>query len=229
MIKEKSITPLMPLAAPIYDGERFEPFEDEYGILQRRDCYRFGSDAVSLAKFACRFVDAKSSVFDLCSGGGVIGMTIAIMTNAKVCGAEIDKTLHDMSVRSCLLNGLNDVKFYNADITDLNNEIFTPHVYDAVVCNPPYYKASSLKRNLAPTANSEITVRLSQVITAARHLLKQGGAFFVTHVTSRLDEVICECNALGLAVKEVVIRKNCKTFMLRAVFGGKQGVTVRIE
>lgn len=211
----------------VKDGEKAEPLGDGYYIIQNENCYRFGSDAVSLAHYASGFACKNSRLFDLCSGCGIIGIMIAIARGCEVDGAELDGELWDMSVRACALNGLDSVRFYNADVKDLSE--FSAAVYDIAVCNPPYYKTGSKPTAVAPQANSELTVTLSDIVCAAKRLLKVGGALIMVHISSRLDEVLCECNRNGLAPKELVINPNGKTFMLRAVRGGKQGMTLKIK
>lgn len=211
----------------VRDGEKAEPLGDGYYIIQSENGYRFGSDAVSLAHYASGFANKNSRVFDMCSGCGIIGIIIAIANGCSVDGAELDSELYDMSVRSCDLNGLDGVKFSNADAKNLSE--FSAASYDIVVCNPPYYKVDSKPTAVAPQANRELTVSLSDIISSAKRLLKVGGALFMVHISSRLDEVMCECNRNRLAVKELIINPNGKTFMVRAVRGGKQGMTLKIK
>ncbi|MDE7107829.1 MAG: methyltransferase [Clostridiales bacterium] len=211
----------------VKDGEKAEPLGDGYYIIQSEGGYRFGSDAVALAHYASKFIGKNSRVFDLCSGCGIIGIMIAISNGCTVDGSEIDGALCDMSNRACALNGLNGVRFTNADIR--NTDELPAAVYDTVVCNPPYYKADSKPSAVAPQANSELTATLAEVVFAAKRLLKVGGSLCMMHISSRLDEVLIECNRNGLAPKELIVNPNCKTFMLRAVRGGKQGMTVKIK
>ena len=125
---------------PLKAGEKIEPLDDGYGIIQSAELYRFGTDAVALAKFAAARIARENRVLDLCSGCGVVGILIAVATGARVDGAELDGALCDMSVRSCALNGLDGVRFYNADVRDLTLADVGGVGYDAVVCNPPFYK-----------------------------------------------------------------------------------------
>lgn len=208
-------------------GEKAEPLGDGYYIVQNENGYRFGSDAVALAHFAAGDVTARDKVLDLCSGCGIIAIMLGIATNAEVVGVELDEELYGMSLRSLEINKLNTVSFINADARALDNSINGQ--YDAVVCNPPYYKVGSKPTAVAPTANSEINITLSDVVAVAGRALKVGGALYMTHVTSRLDEVICACRDNGLAVKKLVVNPNGKTSMVRAVRGGKQGMILKVE
>lgn len=210
-------------------GEKIEPL-DECGhvIIQHERMYRFGGDAVALFKFARKHVRKDSAVFDLCSGCGVIGILLAIECGCRINGAEIDGEMCDMSMRSCVLNGIVGAEFYNADVRDADS-VLPAARYDAVVCNPPFYKSDSRASKIAPAANSELTVSLDDVIKASKRLLKAGGALFLVYTSTRMDEVFCACARYGLTPKEITVNPNGKTFLLRAVRGGKQGMTVSVK
>ena len=103
----------------VRQNEILEPLGDGYFIIQPVDGYRFGSDSIALKNFAGRYIKRDDKVFDLCSGCGIVGISIAIERDASVCGAEFDKSLCDMSNRSAAGNKLNRVGFYNTDIRNL--------------------------------------------------------------------------------------------------------------
>lgn len=211
----------------VRDGEKAEPLGDGYYIIQSENGYRFGSDAVSLAHFAERDLTWRDKVLDLCSGCGIIGIMLAISTGAHIDCVEIDKSLCDMSGRSAGLNELKNITFTCCDARDMGT--WTNNQYDCVVCNPPYYKVGSKPTIIAPQANSEISITLADVISISTRALKVGGVLYMTHVTSRLDEVICACRDNGLTVKKLVVNPNGKTFMVRAVRGGKPYMELEIK
>lgn len=212
---------------PLYGDENIEPLGGGYNIIQSKSYYRFGSDAVALAHFAAENITNADRALDLCSGCGIIGIMLNIERGCAVTGVEIDKRLFDMSERSARLNGLDRVKFINADAREFC--VDPSDKFDAVVCNPPYYKINSKPALVAPAANSELSVTLSDITEAARRTLKTGGALYMSHITNRLDEVIYACNESGLTVKRLVINKNLKTFLLRAVLGAKQHLDVQVK
>ena len=215
------------ISADIKRHEAVEPLDETHAIIQPCDGYRFGADAVALASFAADFIKREHRVFDMCSGCGIVGILVAIACGCAVDGAELDGELWDMSVRSAAMNELDNVNFFNADIRDVSG--FTKCGYDAVVCNPPYFKAGSVPSSVAPSANSELSVTLRDVISAAKYLLKPRGGLYLVYTSTRLDEAVTECRDAGFAVKNITVLGGGKTFLLRAVRGGKPGMTLNIR
>lgn len=214
----------------VSDNEVVEPLDDGKYIIQPKVGYRFGSDSVALAKFSSGFIKKTDRVVDICSGCGIIGILIALETGAEVCGAEIDERLFDMSNRSAAANGLDGVRFFNADVRDVAAvKRLLGGNFDAAVCNPPYYKATSKSSAVAPAGNSELTVTLDAALDSARAVLKSGGALYLVHITERLDEVLDKCREKRLTPKMLIVNRNSKTFMLRCVLFGRSGMTVKTE
>lgn len=212
-------------------NEMLESLGDGYYIIQPLGGYRFGSDAIALKNFAGEYIKRGERVFDLCSGCGIVGIELAIERGASVFGAELDNDLCTMSNRSAAGNGLENATFYNADIrnADALTGIVGKKSFDAVVCNPPFFKPDSRPASVAPTANCELTVGFGHVVDAAKELLKVGGGFYIVHTASRLDEIVCSSRARGLTPKNLIVNGNGKTFLLRCVVGGKDGLTVSVE
>lgn len=213
----------------IYDNEVVEPLDDAHSIIQTADGYRFGTDAVQLSKFACNYIKRGDVILDLCSGCGIVGLFVEIERGAKVFGAEIDGRACDMANRSALLNGLN-ARFFNVDVRDISalKQAVGEIKADAVTVNPPFYKAGSKPTKIAPEASSEITVTFNDIAAAARATLKPCGEFFAVHTATRLDEILYICRDNKLTPKNLIINKNGKTFLLRCVLGGGDGLNVSV-
>lgn len=210
----------------VCDGEAVEPLDDAHSIIQPVDGYRFGGDAIALFKYAAQNVLGGARAFDLCSGCGIIGISLALAVGCEVSGAELDTRLCDMSNRSCAVNGLDRVEFRNVDIKHIDRA-FKRASYDVVTCNPPFFKADSKPRAVAPAANSELTATFDDIARAAAYLLKDGGAAYFVHTAARLDEILHTCRERGLMPKELTVNVNGKTFLLKCVRGAKQGLVVK--
>ena len=160
-------------------------------LIQKKDGFRFGTDAVLLADFAKTFVAAE--IMDLCTGTGIIPILLSQKTSAgRIFGLEIQPEICAMAQRSVELNGLEDrVEITAGDVREAIARYGT-HRFDAVTCNPPYMKAGAGIRNTADEksiARHEILCTLEDVVRVSAKLLKQGGHLAMVHRPQRLAEI----------------------------------------
>lgn len=162
-------------------------------VIQKKDAFRFGVDAVLLANFAN--IKKNMKVVDLCTGTGIIPFIIAGKTEAKeIMGIEIQHEFVDMATRSVKYNKLQDrVRFIEGDLTDLNLLKQLPKV-DVVTVNPPYKLRNSGILNLNDKnaiARHEICCTLEDVIVACKTVLKDNGRMYMVHRPERLADILC--------------------------------------
>lgn len=162
-------------------------------LIQKKEGFRFGVDAVLLANFAK--IKKGMRVIDLCSGTGIIPFVIAGKTEASsITGIEIQEEFVEMANRSVKINDLGDrVSFINGDLKDEKN-IKTIEKTNVITVNPPYKLANSGILN--PTdkmavARHEVCCTLEDVIIASRRLLKDNGRLYMVHRPERLADILC--------------------------------------
>ena len=162
-------------------------------LIQKKEGFRFGVDAVLLANFAK--VKRSSNVIDLCSGTGIIPFIIeGKMEPKSLLGLEVQQDMVEMAKRSTLLNNLEEkINFINGDLKDISL-LKTLNKADVVTVNPPYkLKGSGLlnPQDKNAIARHEILCTLEDVIYAARVLLKDNGRLFMVHRPERLADILC--------------------------------------
>ncbi|MBZ9632837.1 tRNA1(Val) (adenine(37)-N6)-methyltransferase [Clostridium sp. FP1] len=162
-------------------------------VIQKKDDFRFGVDAVLLANFAKVRKNAK--VVDLCSGTGIIPFILAGKTYASdLIGVELQEEFVEMANRSIKLNKLEDkMKFICGDLKDIALIKSIPKV-DIVTVNPPYKLQNSGLINLNDKnaiARHEICCTLEDVIIAIRILLRDSGRVYMVHRPDRLVDILC--------------------------------------
>lgn len=174
-------------------GERIDDLErNGYRIIQNKNGFCFGMDAVLLSGFAkARKTDR---VVDLGTGTGIIPILLHAKTGVgQITGIEIQETYAGMAERSVLLNDLEDViRIRRGDLRKIE-ELCPAKEADVVTCNPPYMKDSSGLKNPEEgkaIARHEVKCCFSDVAEAAAYLLKPGGKFFLVHRPERLTELI---------------------------------------
>ena len=214
------------------DNERLDDLQfNNLYIIQERDGYCFTSDAVALANF----VDVKSgsSLVDMCSGSGVIGILAHSKRKLKSTTlVEIQESLADMSKRSVEYNSLAGIDVVNAPLQDISKVIGFGK-FDGVVCNPPYKKAGTATMLNASEsvaiARHEIKVTLEEVFCEANKLLKYGGYFYIINKEERLTDMLVLGRKYGLEPKVLKIipsAKGASVVMLKCKKGGNSGIEI---
>ena len=160
-------------------------------LIQKKDGFKFGIDAVLLSDFAC--IKNKHRVIDLCTGTGVIPFLIyGKYEPQSVYGLEIQEDMVDMAKRSVKLNSLDEKVFFLNE--DLKNIEFLKQLekFDVVTVNPPYKLNNSgiiNPNDKLAIARHEILCNLEDVISASRVLLKDNGRLFMIHRPERLADI----------------------------------------
>lgn len=162
-------------------------------VIQKKEAFRFGVDAVLLANFAR--VKRNMTVIDLCTGTGIIPFILAGKTEAAhITGVEIQEVMVEMANRSVQYNNLEEkMKFINGDLKDLNLMKQLPKA-EVVTVNPPYKLHNSGIINpddKNAIARHEICCTLEDVIIACRILLKDNGRMYMVHRPERLADILC--------------------------------------
>ncbi len=212
----------------VYDYEKVEDLGiDNLKVIQNKDGFCFGSDAVLLSRFVKLKKGAK--VLDLCTGTGIIPVLVWGLCNPESIDAvEIVPEVASMAQRTMELNGISDkVRVKCADIKNTKT-IYGSHAFDAVTCNPPYMNAGgglvNPKDNLA-IARHEILCTLDDVVKSARDVLKPAGKLFMVHRADRMCDVITTFRKYKIEPKRlsVVYPSEGKPASLILVEGAKDG------
>ena len=200
-------------------------------IYQDASGFRFGTDSVLLARFAC--LKRAERVCDLCSGSGIVGLLVSAFCSARdICCVEIDSAQASLAEKSVVYNKLSDrMRVLCADIRDVKS-LFAHGEFDLVTVNPPYHKLGSGKTSARfAGARSEQTCSIADVTAAAAHLLHTGGRLCVVHRADRVADVLCSARAAGLEPKRlrfVCSKPDREPYVLlcEAVKGARPGMRV---
>jgi len=161
-------------------------------LIQKKDGFRFGIDAVLLSNFAD--IRKNDSVIDLGTGTGIIAVLIAAKTNAgRITGLEIQPEMAEMAARSAALNNMSDrVNIVCGDIKEALR-LFGASSFDAVVTNPPYTGKNGGLLNPSDSkavSRHEVLCSLEDIIYVSGRILRPGGRFSMVHRPERLADII---------------------------------------
>ena len=163
-----------------------------YQIIQDKEKFCFGMDAVLLSGFAK--VQEGESVVDFGTGTGILPILLEAKTDGeKFIGLEIQAESVEMAKRSVQYNDLEDkIKIEEGDIKEAS-KIFGKDSFDVVVTNPPYMSENNgLENPEEPKAiaRHEIKCTLEDVIREAAAVLKPQGRFYMVHRPRRLADAM---------------------------------------
>lgn len=181
-------------------------------VIQKKEGFRFGVDAVLLANYAV--VKRGMRVIDLCSGTGIIPFILAGKTEAEhITGVEIQDDMVEMAVRSVGYNKLdNRVDFIQGDIKDIL-KLKELKKADVITVNPPYKLRNSgiiNEKDKNAIARHEIMCNLEDVIAASKTLLKDNGRLFMVHRPDRLVDIFCIMRKYKIEPKRIrMVHPSC--------------------
>lgn len=204
-----------------------------YQIIQKKNGFCFGMDAVLLSGFAR--VKQGEKAIDLGTGTGIIPILLeAKYEGEHYTGLEIQDEMADMAARSVALNHLEEkVSIVKGDIKEASR-LFGAASFDVVTSNPPYMNdAHGLKNPDLPKVISrhEVLCTLDDVTREAARLLRPGGRFYMVHRPHRLIEIITALTKYKLEPKRMkmvhpFVEKDANMVLIEAVRGGKSMIKV---
>ena len=215
-------------------GERIDDLErNGYKIIQDKEKFCFGMDAVLLSGFAR--VKKGEKVLDLGTGTGIIPILLEAKTEGQhFTGLEIQEESADMASRSVSLNNLDEkVKIVCGDIKEAG-VIFVKGTFEVVTTNPPYMNdLHGIKNPDMPKAiaRHEVLCTLEDVVKEGAAVLKQNGRMYMVHRPHRLIEIIEVLKKYKLEPKRIkfvhpFVNKPANMVLIEALKGGKSMVKV---
>jgi len=209
------------------EDENLEPLDHGMVILQKKDGFRFGEDAVMVSEF---FKPTKNGkLLDIGTGTGIISLILSRDPKVdNITSVEIQEEMASMAKRSVEKNHLIEkIEVLNIDIKKLNRG----NTYDYIVSNPPYMKSSNGKVNphsMKAISRHEITLNLKELITESRRLLKPGGSLTLIYRSERMVELLNILSESGFYPKRIqnIFSENTKVsklFMIEAIKGKNKG------
>lgn len=190
----------------LFDGETLEDLQlAGLKLIQKKDGFRFGADAVLLADFAKGIASVKT--LDLCTGSGIIPILLSAKTKTpEIYGLEIQESIYSVACRSVAMNKLDDRIFLGLGDLKEADKIYGKRSFDIITCNPPYIKDGGGIQNPdgeKVIARHEVMCTLEDVIRVSASLLVHRGHLLLVHKPSRLCDIICLMRENGIEPKRI--------------------------
>jgi tRNA1(Val) A37 N6-methylase TrmN6 len=175
---------------------------------------RVSVDTILLAHFI-RF-PARARVMELGCAHGAISLILALREKLRggenfqpfqpIDAIDINPELIEMAAQNAEINGLSDrVLFGVADLRE-HRRLYQSESYDVVVMNPPYDepgKCRPSRGKAMASAKHGDNCNLSDVVSAAKYLLRNGGKFFLVIRAKRLGELISLLSERNVRAKKI--------------------------
>lgn len=181
---------------------------DRLVFVQGSRGYRFGADAVVLARYAAAAFPESRAVLDIGAGCGVVGILLADeMPQARVLGVEVQYMMVDRAMRNIALNDLcGRVLVWEGDIADFVR-IAPPGAFNLIVSNPPFYRTGTGRINPdgeRAIARHELRMTMDGLLGAVSALLAPDGHAVILYPAERFDECVVALTRFGLFALTVV-------------------------
>ena len=187
----------------LYDNERIDRVDEKISLIQKKDGFAYGTDAVMLAAYIRKM--SKKTAVEFGSGTGIISLLCEEYNKlGKIYSVEVQDGYFDLLKRNIELNN-SKIQPINADIRSLTPTDFGGEV-DVVFTNPPYMKTDSgysnndLGKN---TARHEVEGGIEDFCKAASKILKHGGLFYCVYRPDRAIDLICAMRKYNIEPKRM--------------------------
>lgn len=185
------------------DNIKYENIADNISIAEDSRGLLLTTDACLLSAFVSR--NAKQKICELGAGSGIIS---AMLLQSKKIGSSVcvdfQAKLCEIARKNIQTNGLaSGMTVICADVLNYN----TDKRFDAVVSNPPYFKAKDGKineREQDRLSRHESTATITDFAGCASRVLKDGGIAYFCFTPCRLPEILCALSSAGLEPKKLI-------------------------
>lgn len=195
----------------VFDGDKLT-LEDEHlddlqlanlHILQKKNGFRYGMDAVLLSDF----MQARPGdhIADFGTGTGILPLLLRGRgKGARYDAFEIQPEMADMAARTMLLNGLENVIHVHALPVSRADSVVAHGTLDGIICNPPYGQPGSTLKNPSGAlrmARHQDGDGLAAWFRMAHLLLKGKGRMAIVYPAPRMLDAMCAMRAAHLEPK----------------------------
>ena len=173
----------------------------QFHITDDHTAMKVGTDGVLLGAWA----KGGTRILDIGTGTGLIALMMAQrFPSAKIDAIEIDKDAYKDALFNVSQSPFsNRINIINSSVQDYKpyNEMQEDGLYDAIVCNPPYF-INSLKNPLQQRTTARHTDTLShqELIYHSKRLLKANGTLSVIIPSDNKDILEAEAIFNGLSI-----------------------------
>lgn len=208
-------------------------FAGRLHCLQHADGYRFSVDAVLLSHFVRPREGAR--ILDLGAGCGVISLLLCFrLPSVRVIALELQPGLVNLINENIQRNHYQErISLIQGDLRHIRS-LLDPEMFDLVVCNPPYGKMASGRRNPGEEqsiARHELEADLADIVTAISYAVKNRGRAALIYPAERAAVLLAALKGQRLEPKRLQVvhsypDSDGKLVLVEAMKNGGEGVQI---
>ena len=168
-------------------------------LKQRDDMFHFNRDTVALASFVN--VRKHDRILDVGTNNGVLLLASLLKGGNEGVGIDIFDAVIELAKENASANDITNARFIVCPL-----QFYTDKPFDLIICNPPYFKRSTIDSTLNPfldAAHYENTLPLEMLAQHAFRLLHEKGRLCIVHRAHRLTEIIRILSQAKFALKRI--------------------------
>ena len=169
-------------------------------LYQNRRGYCYNSDTLFLYDFATSFLKENSSLIDIGSGCGILGLLCGRDFALSLTQVEIDFNNAFLNQKNSQKNGI-DSTIYNCDFLKFRSE----EKFDFAISNPPFYRDSTQEGECErkSVARSERNLPFSEMLKNLKRVLKSRGTFIFCYDARESSRIFYELEYSGFRAEVV--------------------------
>ena len=187
----------------INEDERVDCVDGKISIIQKKDGFAYGTDAVLLAAYMRR--SGKKTAVEFGGGTGIISLLCEEYGKfGNIYSVEVQEYYYELMQRNISLNNSAIIPCFK-DIRQITPSDFGGEV-DVVYSNPPYMKCDGGKSNSdlgKNTARHEVEGNIDDFCKAAGRILKHGGLFYCVYRPDRAMDLLYSMRKYKLEPKRM--------------------------
>lgn len=188
------------------EGENVSVLEGRFAFVQAARGWRFGSDAVMLARHV--FDGPQGDLLEIGTGCGVVPVLLAGWGwQGSITAIEVQPDLADRARRNVVANGCGSAVAIVEGDARRHRDLLPPGTFARVIANPPYWRLGSGRTNPHPeraVARHEFLLDVPSLLAIIRDRVAPGGLATVLYPPERMPDLRGAVDAAGLSVVRTV-------------------------
>ncbi|TWP29072.1 methyltransferase domain-containing protein [Apibacter muscae] len=186
----------------------------KFTIKQENSVFKVGTDGVLLGCLAN--IDKATRLLDIGTGTGLLSL-ISAQRNPSISITAIDSEEEAASLAKKNCSESSFSKNIRVIHEDLNN-YFSDFLFDYIICNPPFFKASKQLHQKHPVARQQIKFSYDLLFAKAKEIIDKDGKLGLIFPTEGEKEVLSKAEKNNFYPERLVYISGIRNGKIKRIF-----------